>query len=97
MIAKEAVDRLIIQLQQLATDYDEHVAFAAQHAKDKAERDTIARELQQFRLALSDLKLEYQNARQQLGQVNADITRRSQELQVIDQKISQAKARAFGG
>ena len=91
MIQKAALDQLITSLQQLSSDYDEHEAFAAAHAKAKAERDTASRELQQFRLALSDLKLEYQGQRQQLGQLNADITRRSAELDRINRGIEQAK------
>jgi hypothetical protein len=97
MLQKENLDRLIVELQQLAASYDEHRAVSAAHSKEKAERDIVSRELQQFRRALSDLKLEYQHTRQQLGQLNADIARRNTELQKIDTQIQQAKQRAFGG
>jgi chromosome segregation ATPase len=95
--ARAACDQLIIKLQELSSDYDEHEAFAAAHAKAKAERDIVSRELQQFRLALSDLKLEYQDKRQALGQLMADIVRRNTELDRINCGIEQAKQRAFGG
>jgi hypothetical protein len=92
-----SVQQLITKLQELSASYDEHEAFAAAHAKVKTERDIASRELQQFRLALSDLKLEYQDKRQELGKLMADIVRRTAELQKIDAAIGQAKQRAFGG
>jgi hypothetical protein len=97
MIQREAIDRLIADLQAAALAYDEVDAVVAKHAKAKAEHETVARELTQFRRELSDLKLEYQDKRQQLGQLMADIVRRTGELQRIDSQIQQAKQRAFGG
>jgi hypothetical protein len=97
MIDKDSVERLIVELQQLAVDYGEHQAFAASHAKAKAEHDTVSKELQQFRRELEHLKLEYQDKRQKLGKLMADIVRRNTELQKIDAAIGQAKQRAFGG
>jgi chromosome segregation ATPase len=97
MIQREAIDRLLAELQQLSTSYDEHQAFATAHAKVKAEYDSMTRELVQFRRELSDLKLEYQDKRQALGKLMADIVRRNTELTRIDGEIAQAKQRAFGG
>ena len=97
MLQKENLDRLITELQQLATNYGEHEAFATKHAKTVAERDTAARELSQFQRALSDLQRQYQDQRQQLGRLNADIASRGQELDRINRGIEQAKQRAFGG
>ena len=77
MIDKHVIDNLIAKLQEFAASYGEAEAFAAKHAKDKAEHETVARELAQFRRELSDLKLEYQDKRQQLGQIMADVIRRS--------------------
>jgi chromosome segregation ATPase len=100
MIQKEMVDRLIAELQQLAAKYDEVEAFEAKHAahlKAKAEHETIVRELAQFRRELSDLQLQYQDKRQKLGRLMADIVRRSDELQRINSEIGRAKQAAFGG
>jgi hypothetical protein len=96
MLQKENLDRLIVE-QQLAVDYGEHQAFAAKHAKNKAEHDTVSRELTQFRRELEHLKLEYQDKRQALGKLMADIVRRNTELDRINSEIGQAKQRAFGG
>jgi chromosome segregation ATPase len=87
MIQKQAVDRLIAELQQLSANYAEHEAFEAKYAlmmKAKAEHETVTRELAQYRRELSDLQLEYQDKRQQLGQLMADIVRRGGELQRIN-------------
>jgi hypothetical protein len=97
MIAREAIDQLIIKLQELSAGYDEHEAFAAKHAKAVAEHETVSKELVQFRRELEHLRLEYADKRQQLGQLMADIVRRGGELAQIDSKIQQAKQRAFGG
>ena len=97
MIQREAIDRLIVSLQEAATAYDEIDAVVAAHAKAKAEYDTIRRELQQFRRERENLQLDYADKRQQLGQLMADIVRRTGELSGIDSKIAQAKQRAFGG
>jgi hypothetical protein len=97
MIDKAILDRLIADLQAAASAYDEVDAVVAAHAKAKGERDTAARELQQFKLALSDLKLEYQTKRQEVGRLDSDIARRGQELDRINRGIEQAKQRAFGG
>jgi hypothetical protein len=84
-------------LQQLAASYNEHTAFAAKYTKDKAEHDTVSKELVQFRRELEHLKLEYQDKRQALGKLMADIVRRNTELDRINSEIGQAKQRAFGG
>jgi hypothetical protein len=97
MIDRATIDQLITKLQELAVSYDEHTAFAAAHAKAKAEHDTVAKELQQFRRELEHLKLEYQDKRQALGKLMADIVRRNTELDRINSEIGQAKQRAFGG
>src|SRR5262249_51759025 len=97
MIDKQTLDNLITKLQQFAASYDEAEAVAAAHAKAKAERDVAAKELHQFQRAFSDLQRQYQDQRQQVGQLNAEITRRGQELDRINRGIEQAKQRAFGG
>jgi len=97
MIDKEIIDRLIARLQEAALAYDEVDAVVAKRDKAVAERDIASRELQQFRLALSDLKLEYQDKRQALGKLMADIVRRNTELERINSEIGQARQRAFGG
>jgi hypothetical protein len=51
----------------------------------------------QFRRELEDLKLEYADKRRALGQLLADIVRRTAERDRIDGEIAQAKQRAFGG
>jgi septal ring factor EnvC (AmiA/AmiB activator) len=94
---KENLDRLIVELQHLAASYDEHKAFAAAHDKARAEHETVAKELQQFRRELEHLKLEYQDKRQALGKLMADIVRRNTELDRVNSEIAQAKMRAFGG
>jgi chromosome segregation ATPase len=96
MIDKQALDNLIAKLQEFATSYGEAEAFAAKHAKAKAEHDVVARELAQFRQALSDLQRQYQDQRQQVGRLDADITRRNVELDRINSEIQTARARAFG-
>ena len=96
MIDKDSVERLITELQALASSYAEHEAFAAKHAKDKTEHAVLHKELTQFRRELGDLATEYQTKRQQLGQLNADITRRGAELQRIETGIAQARQKAFG-
>ena len=70
--------------------------FAIAHARDKLERDTVGKELMQFRRELEHLKLEYQDKRQALGKLMADIVRRNTELDRINSEIGQAKQRAFG-
>jgi hypothetical protein len=97
MIDRATLDRLIADLQAAASAYDEVDAVVAKRDKAKTEHDVVARELKQFQLALSDLKLEYQDKRQELGKLMADIVRRTTELQKIDAAIGQAKQRAFGG
>jgi hypothetical protein len=97
MIDKQVIERLLAELQQLSVSYDEHQAFATAHAKVKAEYETVSKELAQFRRELSDLKLEYQDKRQALGKLMADIVRRNTELERINVEIGQAKQRAFGG
>jgi|SRR5215469_775498 len=100
MINKALLDRLIAQLQELSAKADGIEALEARHAehlKAKAEHETVVRELGQFRRELSDLQLQYQDQRRQLGQLMADIVRRGSELQRIDSEITQAKQRAFGG
>ena len=97
MIDRTALDQLITKLQEFAASYGEAEAFAAKHAKDKLEHETVAKELVQFRRELEHLKLEYQDKRQALGKLMADIVRRNTELQRIDAAIGQAKQRAFGG
>jgi peptidoglycan hydrolase CwlO-like protein len=96
MIDKQVIDNLITKLQEFAASYREAEAFAAKHAKAKAEHDVVARELAQFRQALSDLQRQYSDQRHQVSRLDADITRRSQELARIDGEIAQAKQRAFG-
>jgi hypothetical protein len=97
MIDKQTIDRLIGWLQEVSVSHDELDAVVAKHAKAVAERDTVSKELVQFRRELEHLKLEYQDKRQALGQLMADIVRRNTELQKIDAAIGQAKQRAFGG
>jgi hypothetical protein len=97
MLQKENLDRLIVELQAFAASYDEHAAFAAKYIKDKAEHGTVSKELVQFRRELEHLKLEYQDKRQELGKLMADIVRRHTELERINAEIGQAKQRAFGG
>ena len=96
MIDRATIDQLVIKLQELAASYDEHTAFAAKFSKDKAEHDTVSKELVQFRRELEHLKLEYQDKRQELGKLMADIVRRNTELERINSGIGQAKQRAFG-
>ena len=97
MIDRAVLDNLITKPQEFATGYDEHEAFAAKHAKLKAECGASARELAQFQRALSDLQRQYQDQRHQVGRLDGDITRRSAELDRINRGIEQAKQRAFGG
>ena len=97
MIDKDSVERLIVELQQLSVDYDEHVAFAAKHAKAKTEHETISKEVAALRRERENLQLDYGDKRRQLSQLMADIVRRTDELQRIDTQIQQAKQRAFGG
>jgi predicted nucleic acid-binding Zn-ribbon protein len=70
MIDKQSIDRLIASLQELLSNYDEVEALEAKHdahLKAKAEHETVARELAQFRRELENLQLEYADKRQQLG------------------------------
>jgi len=97
MIDKQIIDRLIVELQQVAAAYDEMDAVVTRHAKTKIEHETAARELAQFQRAFSDLQRQYQDERQQLGRVSTDLARRSAELDRINRGIEQAKQRAFGG
>jgi hypothetical protein len=96
MIDRATIDQLIAKLQEFAASYAEAEAFAAKHAKDKAEHDVVSKELVQFRRELEHLKLEYQDKRQALGKLMADIVRRNTELERINSGIGQAKQRAFG-
>jgi chromosome segregation ATPase len=96
MIDRQAIDNLITKLQAFAASYGEAEAFAVKQAKAKAEHDTVARELTQFRRELENLQLEYADKRRQLGQLMADIVRRNTELDRINSEIGQAKQRAFG-
>ena len=97
MLQKENLDRLITELQALASSYAEHEAFAAKHAKAKTEHATIGKEVMAMRRELEHLQLDYGDKRRQLGQLMADIVRRTDELQRIDTQIQLAKQRAFGG
>jgi len=97
MIQREAIDRLIVELQELAASYGEVTAFAASHSKAKAEHATVNKELQQFKRELSDLQLQYQAKRQELGQLTVEVAHRTAELSRITNEIGLAKQRAFGG
>ena len=97
MIQREAIDRLIVELQELAASYGEVTAFAASHSKAKAEHATVNKELQQFKRELSDLQLQYQAKRQELGQLTVEVAHRTAELNRVNSEIQNARQRAFGG
>jgi chromosome segregation ATPase len=97
MIDKATIDRLVSLLQTVASAYDEVDAVVTARDRARLERDAIAKESARFKREFSDLQLEYGELRRQLTALNADIARRGQELQLIDQKIQTARQRAFGG
>jgi chromosome segregation ATPase len=103
MIDRAAIDRIIASLQELRAAYNEHAAFEVgytkaktEHAKVKAEHDTVTKQLAQARSEFENLKLEHAAKRQRVAQLDADIDRRNGELHRITAAIAQAKQHAFG-
>jgi chromosome segregation ATPase len=97
MIQKEAVDRLIAELQELLAGYDEITVFEAKLSRTKADYDKLQREFSSLQQQHSELERQYRNRQQQLAQLSSDVDRRSAALHQINSEIQTARQRAFGG